>query len=200
MRRRSQVDCGFARKPLRPCGSAKIIRKAYPNPAIRPTGVAAETTGMQNSSINKQANVFCRLAPLDEAEVCSYVLHRLRIAGCTRQLFTSDALSAIALYSRGIPLNINMLCRHAMLLAATINLQFVDEKIVADSAYDLILRTQPSSGFAPQYWTAPTILDTYQSYSASKPPEKGKVCKVPIFLIQTAVKSPPNIHEIGQTS
>jgi general secretion pathway protein A len=102
-------------------------------------------TCSQLGSMGFEANVFCRLAPLDEAEVCSYVLHRLRIAGCTKQLFSSDALAAIALYSRGIPLNINMLCRHSMSIAATINLQFVDEKIVADSAYDLVLRAQPPS-------------------------------------------------------
>jgi general secretion pathway protein A len=103
----------------------------------------------QSGSSGRDANVFCRLAPLDEAEVFSYVLHRLRIAGCTKQLFRSDALAAIALYSRGIPLNINMLCRHAMALAATTNLQLIDEKIVADSAYDLVLRAQPASGMEP---------------------------------------------------
>jgi general secretion pathway protein A len=104
-------------------------------------------TGMKSGSISRQANVFCRLAPLDEAEVSSYVLHRLRIAGCIRQLFSSDALSAIALYSRGVPLNVNMICRHALALAATANLKFIDEKIVADSAYDLVLKAQPSLGF-----------------------------------------------------
>jgi general secretion pathway protein A len=118
-------------------------------------------TGMQSGSINKLANVFCRLAPLDEMEVCSYVLHRMRIAGCTKQVFTSDALSAIALYSRGIPLNINMICRHALSLAATVNLPLVDEKIVADSAYDLVLRTQPSSGFAP-----PDLIESEQRQQA----------------------------------
>jgi general secretion pathway protein A len=102
-------------------------------------------SGSQMGSIGKDANVFCRLVPLDESEVYSYVLHRLRVAGCNKQLFSSDALAAIALYSRGIPLNINMLCRHSMSLAATINLKFVDEKIVADSAYDLVLRSQPGS-------------------------------------------------------
>jgi type II secretory pathway predicted ATPase ExeA len=104
-------------------------------------------TVIKSESFSRQANVFCRLAPLDEAEVSSYVLHRLRIAGCMRQVFSSDALSAVALYSRGIPLNINMICRHALALAATINLQFIDEKIVTDSAYDLVLKAQPSSGF-----------------------------------------------------
>jgi general secretion pathway protein A len=93
----------------------------------------------------RRINVYGRLAPMDEAEVRGYILHRLRIAGCTRQLFTSEALSSIALYSRGIPLNINMICRHSMSLAATINMQTIDDRIVADSAYDLVLRAQPTT-------------------------------------------------------
>ncbi len=101
-------------------------------------------TDMQpESSLGRLANVFCRLAPMDEAEVCGYVLHRLRIAGCKKQVFTSGALSAVALYSRGVPLNVNMLCRHALSLAASGHLKLVDEKIVADSAYDLVLSAQP---------------------------------------------------------
>jgi general secretion pathway protein A len=95
-------------------------------------------------SAGKMIHVYGRLAPMDEAEVRGYILHRLRIAGCTRQLFTSAALASIALYSRGIPLNVNMICRHSMSLAATINMQTIDERIVADSAYDLVLRAQPT--------------------------------------------------------
>jgi general secretion pathway protein A len=89
--------------------------------------------------------VFCRLTPLDDAEVRSYVMHRLRVAGCTHQLFSAEALSHIALYSRGVPLNVNMICRHCLSLAATVNLPVIDERIVADSAYDLVLKAQPSS-------------------------------------------------------
>ena len=92
-------------------------------------------------------NRYCRLMPLDEAEVRSYVLHRLQTAGCTRQLFSSAALSSIALYSRGIPLNINMICRHCISLASSINISLIDERMVADSAYDLVLRTQPVSAW-----------------------------------------------------
>jgi general secretion pathway protein A len=102
-------------------------------------------TDLRLGAISKKINVFCKLAPMDEAEVCSYVLHRLRIAGCTQQLFSSEALSSIALYSRGIPLNVNMICRHSLSLAAAINRQVIDEKIVADSAYDLVLRSQPAN-------------------------------------------------------
>ena len=104
----------------------------------------AKMTEPQLKASSNKMNVFCRLAPLDEAEVRSYVLHRLQIAGCTRQLFSSEALSSIALYSRGIPLNVNMICRHSLSLAAAVNLQMVDERTVADSAYDLVLRPQPA--------------------------------------------------------
>lgn len=88
-------------------------------------------------------NRFCRLMPLDEPEVAGYVLHRLQTAGCKRQFFSTAALSTIALYSRGIPLNINMICRHCLSMASSINVEMIDERMVADSAYDLVLRTQP---------------------------------------------------------
>jgi type II secretory pathway predicted ATPase ExeA len=113
-------------------------------------GLLEKLSGPRLEPISRNINVFCRLAPLDEAEVRSYIHHRLRVAGCTRQIFSPEALASIAIYSRGIPLNINMLCRHSLSLAATINLQSVDERIVADSAYDLVLRAQPAN-----IWDAP---------------------------------------------
>ena len=107
-------------------------------------GLLEKLSSMRLEPIGRKMNAYSRLAPLDEAEVRSYILHRLRAAGCKRQLFTSSALSSVALYSRGIPLNINMICRHSLSLAATINVQVIDERIVADSAYDLVLRAQPA--------------------------------------------------------
>ncbi len=110
-------------------------------------GLLEKLDGARLEEAVKQINVYSRLAPLDEAEVRSYILHRLRTAGCARQLFSPAALSAIALYSRGIPLNVNMICRHSMSLAATINMQTIDDRIVADSAYDLVLRAQPATNW-----------------------------------------------------
>jgi hypothetical protein len=39
------------------------------------------------------------------------------------------------------------------------------------------------------------LIPIIRSYSARKPPEKGKACGIPIFLIQPAVKSLPNIPD-----
>jgi general secretion pathway protein A len=104
--------------------------------------------------VSKEINVYCRLGPLDQAEVQSYVLHRLRIGGCRRQIFSSAAISAIALYSRGIPLNINMICRHCLSIAISNDLSVIDEKTVENSAYDLVLKAQPSGddGDLPSIW------------------------------------------------
>jgi hypothetical protein len=77
------------------------------------------------------------------------------VAGSTRQLFTSPALTSIALYSRGIPLNVNMICRHSLSLAATVNMQTIDDRIVADSAYDLVLRAQPANMWDEPFGRAP---------------------------------------------
>jgi general secretion pathway protein A len=107
-------------------------------------GLLEKLSSMRLDSSSRKITLFSKLTPLDEAEVRTYVLHRLRIAGSARQIFNPQALSHIALYSRGIPLNVNMICRHCMSLAATVNLPVIDEKIVADSAYDLVLRAQPS--------------------------------------------------------
>jgi type II secretory pathway predicted ATPase ExeA len=107
-------------------------------------GLLEKLTGARLEAVASKICAYSRMAPLDESGVRSYVLHRLRTARCKRQLFTSAALSSIALYSRGIPLNVNMLCRHSLSLAATLNMQTVDDRIVADSAYDLVLRAQPA--------------------------------------------------------
>jgi general secretion pathway protein A len=107
-------------------------------------GLLEKLAGTRLEAAAGRICMFSRLAPLDEGEVRSYVIHRLRTAGCSRQLFTPAAMSSIALYSRGIPLNVNMLCRHSLSLAASINVQTIDDRIVADSAYDLVLRAQPA--------------------------------------------------------
>jgi general secretion pathway protein A len=132
-------------------------------------------TACQLESISSKINVFCRLAAMDEAEVHSYVLHRLQIAGCTRQLFSPEALSSIATYSRGIPLNVNMICRHSLSLAAAVNLQVVDENIVADSAYDLVLRSQPANmwdtSHAPSSGEVPPSLRDRRGLKLVKKPD-----------------------------
>lgn len=81
--------------------------------------------------------VRCVLEPLDEKASSSYIVHRLRVAGCTRQLFNNEAMKNIYTYSKGIPRTINAICDNALLEGFLLKREVVDQKIVDDVSYDL---------------------------------------------------------------
>jgi type II secretory pathway predicted ATPase ExeA len=57
--------------------------------------------------------VRCRLPALQEDEVASYVRHRLACVDAPTDLFTPEALTEIAMLSRGLPRLINTVCARA---------------------------------------------------------------------------------------
>ena len=60
----------------------------------------------------------CRLRPLEDHEVDPYIRLRLKTVQCERQdLFDAESAKRIALYSKGIPRLINIICDNAMLMA-----------------------------------------------------------------------------------
>jgi general secretion pathway protein A len=73
-----------------------------------------------------------RLGVLGERDVALYIRHRLACAGVPPDVFTSDALRAIAAFSRGIPRLINTLCARTL-----VNGGVVDATIVERAAAEL---------------------------------------------------------------
>jgi len=57
------------------------------------------------------------LGPLDFAQSCQYVAHRMQVAGCHQPVFTKGALKRMFRYSGGIPRKINLVCDKALLCA-----------------------------------------------------------------------------------
>jgi len=57
------------------------------------------------------------LGPLDFAQSCRYIAHRIQVAGCHQPVFTKGALRKVFRYSGGIPRKINLLCDKALLCA-----------------------------------------------------------------------------------
>ncbi len=84
----------------------------------------------------------CVLETLDEEATYNYVLHRLRVAGCTRSLFDQGAMSAIYLYSKGNPRTINAICDNALLEGYLLKRDTVDVNIIDDVVQDLGLLTK----------------------------------------------------------
>jgi hypothetical protein len=69
-----------------------------------------------NRALRQRIAINYNLIPLTRAETEQYISHRLNIAHCQREIFTSEAIQAIFLYSNGIPRLINIVCDLALLM------------------------------------------------------------------------------------
>lgn len=77
--------------------------------------------------------VRCALHPLTEAETAAYIDHRMRCAGASEKIFSSEAKSLIHGYSGGLPRQINNIATACLMNAASKNRQIVDEALVNET-------------------------------------------------------------------
>jgi general secretion pathway protein A len=89
--------------------------------------------------LRQRISIFARLQPFTPEETTLYILHRLRIAGYNSDmpLFTKDALALIALYSEGLPRNVNNLCFNALSLGAALQQKPIDRDVIRQVIGDL---------------------------------------------------------------
>jgi general secretion pathway protein A len=84
-----------------------------------------------------------RLEPLGEEEVGAFIDYRLKAVGCRRSdLFPRDAVREVALYSKGIPRLINIICDNALLIAYGDSAKKVSADIIREVACDLRLGSE----------------------------------------------------------
>ena len=74
------------------------------------------------------------LDPLSSVETSAYVRHRLRVAGATRDVFSSGALREINRLSGGVPRLINIICDRALLGAFTEDRHLVSASVLRRAA------------------------------------------------------------------
>ncbi len=92
------------------------------------------------TQLGQRIAVRARLDSLPPAEVVRYMHHRLHVAGYpSTQLFTPEASTAIAAYSRGVPRLINHLCFNSLSLGCAMRSKQIDLQIVREAAGDLSL-------------------------------------------------------------
>jgi general secretion pathway protein A len=95
--------------------------------------------------LKQRVAVRCRLAPLMSDEVAPYINSRLQTVGYKgKELFDLGSVQKIALYSKGIPRLINVICDNALLIAYATSQSKVSPKIIDEVARDLQL-VEPSS-------------------------------------------------------
>jgi general secretion pathway protein A len=86
--------------------------------------------------------VRCVLEALDAKATSSYIIHRLRVAGCAKPLMTREALEKIYGYSKGIPRTINAICDNALLEGFLLKREIIEAKIIDDVSADLGLKVK----------------------------------------------------------
>ncbi len=100
----------------------------------------------------QRVTVHSHLRGLDADEVARYISHRLRVAGADhRDLFTPEAIEALARYSKGIPRIINILCDAALVYGFADELQSIGKDVIEDVVNDKKEAGlfDPSRGHAP---------------------------------------------------
>ena len=85
------------------------------------------------------------LDPLSAAETAAYVRHRLRVAGATREIFSSSALTELHRRSGGLPRLINIIADRAMLGAFANDRHEITPTVVRAAAAEV-------AGVAPGSW------------------------------------------------
>ena len=94
---------------------------------------------LQQSNLKQFAQrvtVHCHLKGLEKDEVTEYINHRLEIGGSQRpEIFAKETIENIALYSRGIPRLINILCDSALVYGFADEMETIDAEVL-ENVYD----------------------------------------------------------------
>jgi general secretion pathway protein A len=80
------------------------------------------------------------LNPLSHEETAAYVLHRLRVAGATSDIFAPAALNEVFRLSQGVPRVINVICDRALLGAYSLDRHRVTANLVRAAAAEVFGR------------------------------------------------------------
>jgi general secretion pathway protein A len=91
---------------------------------------------VKRPQIDQRVSLRFHLDPLDADDVREYVRHRLRVAGATHEIFTGEAMIALAERSGGVPRLVNNLAMQALFVGAMRGLPRVDAALVHDVADD----------------------------------------------------------------
>lgn len=78
------------------------------------------------------------LRPLNLKETMAYVLHRIRIAGSRKSLFTRKSIELLHTKTSGIPRLINTICDRALVAATSRNKNLVSYRIMRDAIRDVM--------------------------------------------------------------
>ena len=97
-----------------------------------------------NQALRQRVAVNYTLSALTQEETSQYITHRLKVAQCEREIFTSEAIQDIFRFSKGNPRMINMVCDLALLITYSQGGHRVQSETVKQCMERLRLRNEKS--------------------------------------------------------
>lgn len=88
-------------------------------------------------ALRQRIGVSFHLPPFDLASSIAYIKHHLLVAGCQRTIFSDGFLNAVHEQAKGIPRQINNLCRTSLLLGMMEQKEVLDESDLKRALNDL---------------------------------------------------------------
>jgi len=87
--------------------------------------------------LKQRVAMMVRLKAFSEEDTHNYITHRLRVAGCSREIFEEEAIKLIIKYSKGLPRLINAVCDNALLEGYLFKKNAIDGLTIKTVAEDL---------------------------------------------------------------
>ena len=91
----------------------------------------------RHKAVRQRITVSYHIDPLTEIETRQYINHRLKVAGCDRELFKPDALRRVYAFSHGYPRLINIICDHALLTGYSGGKKVIDAAVIKECEKEL---------------------------------------------------------------
>ena len=99
-----------------------------------------EQTLALDEPLNNRIAVKFKLMGMDENITNQYIKHRLRVAGTEDEIFSSEAITAIHNYTKGVPRLTNTVCDNALFESFLIKQKPVGKEIIDQVALNLNLK------------------------------------------------------------
>jgi general secretion pathway protein A len=91
----------------------------------------------RNKAVRQRITVSYHIDPLTEQETHEYIKHRLKVAGCTRELFKREAERKVYAFSHGYPRLVNIICDHALLTGYSVGKKIIDAGVIKECEKEL---------------------------------------------------------------
>ena len=92
--------------------------------------------------LQQRVAVKYKLVGLDEDLTSNYIKHRLQVAGSEEEIFTTEAITAIHHYTKGVPRLVNTVCDNAVFEGSLIKQKPISKEVIDQVAITLDLKNK----------------------------------------------------------